>query len=207
MIETVLVLPMPRALLPPVSREDPVAALRAACDDAIVSVLAPSPARVAVLAPPVDVANRARGVTEPLGLRVARHLFDAHPAGRLAKLTEHVALPYAAAALLETAEPTTLVVMADGSASRGEKAPGHLHPEAVPFDDVIAQALRTGDAEVLAALDPVLAAEVWCEGVASFRVLGEVARGREVTAMVTYDDAPHGVAWWVARWDLGDPTS
>ena len=117
-------------------------------------------------------------------------------------MVEHLALPYAAAALLESSRPTTLLVMADGSASRGEKAPGHLHPQAIGFDDVIAQALRRGEAETLAALDPALGEEVWCEGVPAFQVLGEVARGRKISAEVTYADAPYGVAWWVARWDL-----
>ena len=53
MIETVLVLPTPRALLPPTSRADPVADLRAACDDAIGDLLAGSPTAIAVLAAPV----------------------------------------------------------------------------------------------------------------------------------------------------------
>ncbi len=201
MIRTVLVLPTPRALLSPTSREDPVADLRAACDEAIGAVLAVSPAKLAVLAAPVGSANRQRGVSDPLGLRVARHLLSGH-LGAGVGVSEHQALPYAAAALLETAEPTTLLVMADGSARRGEKAPGHLHPQAIGFDEVIAKALRTGDAESLAGLDPELGTEVWSEGVPAFRVLGEVARGREVSAQVSYDDAPFGVAWWVARWDL-----
>ena len=46
------------------------------------------------------------------------------------------------------------------------------------------------------------AQELWCQGAPCFRVLGEVARGRTVQARVTYADAPYGVAWWVARWDL-----
>ena len=114
-----------------------------------------------------------------------------------------MALPYAAATLLELAEPATLLVMADGSASRGEKAPGHLHPDAIAFDDHIESALRSGDAAALAALDPDLGEELWCEGVPGFQVLGEVARERQVSAEVSYADAPYGVAWWIARWDLG----
>ena len=92
--------------------------------------------------------------------------------------------------------------MADGSARRTEKAPGHLHPDAAAFDEQIEVALRTGDAEALCGLDPALGEELWCQGVPSFHVLGEVARGRQVAAEVTYADAPYGVAWWVARWDL-----
>ncbi|MEO5652454.1 MAG: hypothetical protein ABIN79_13090 [Marmoricola sp.] len=203
MIETVLVLPTPRVLLAPYSRNDPVAALRTACHDAVDSVLAASPRRLAVLATAMDPANQERGVTDPLGFRVARHLLGRQGTPRPTRVDEHVALPYAAATLIETPEPTTLLVMADGSASRGEKAPGHLHPQAIRFDDAIALALRTGDAQGLAVLDPVLGEQVWCTGVPAFQVLGEVARGRRISAEVTYDDAPFGVAWWVARWDLG----
>ena len=61
--------------------------------------------------------------------------------------------------------------------------------------------LRSGDAATLAALDPDLGEELWCEGVPGFQVLGEVARERHVSAEVSYADAPYGVAWWVARWD------
>ena len=139
-----------------------------------------------------------RGVTEPLGHRVAAHLLDGVP------FEAQLALPYAAAALLELDEPTTLVVMADGSARRGEKAPGHLHPDAVSFDERIESALRAGDAEALAALDPAVGEELWCEGVPGWRVLGELARDRDVVPYVSYADAPYGVAWWVARWDLTD---
>ena len=116
-----------------------------------------------------------------------------------------LALPYTAAALLEhedCASPTALIVMADGSACRGEKAPGHLHPDAIPFDDAIDRALRDGDVEALATIDPDQAHELWCEGAPGFHVLAEVARGRRVATEVSYADAPYGVAWWVARWDL-----
>ena len=194
MIHTVLVLPTPLALLAPQSIYDPVADLRAACQ-AVVATL-PSDEQIVVLARPVNEANMARGVTEPLGHRVARYLLD----GR--HFEPQLALPYAAAALLELGDPTTLLVMADGSACRGEKAPGHLHPAALPFDDGIEAALRTGDAKALARLDPELGEDLWCEGVPGFRVLGELARDRDVVSEVSYADAPYGVAWWVARWAL-----
>ncbi len=92
--------------------------------------------------------------------------------------------------------------MADGSACRSEKAPGHLHPDAIPFDDAIDRALRNGDVDTLATIDLEQAHELWCEGAACFHVLAEVARGRHIAADVSYADAPYGVAWWVARWDL-----
>lgn len=197
MIGTVLVLPTPRALLPGLSETDPVPELRSACATAVAELLAAGPRRVVVVATAVGDLNRARGVTEPLGHRVARHLLGG------ARFDAQVASP-ATASELDAASggPTALVVMADGSASRGEKAPGHLHPRAIAFDDAVEHGLRTGDPEVLAGLDADLAYEVWCEGVPGFHLLAEVARGREVSAEVSYADAPYGVAWWVARWDL-----
>ena len=194
MIRTVLVLPAPPALLSPRSAEDPVAELRTACAAAVSTLPARRP--VVVLAAPVSEANAARGVTEPLGHRVAAHLLDGVP------FEPQLALPYAAAGLLELDQPTTVIVMADGSARRGEKAPGHLHPDAVAFDERIELALRSGDAEALAALDPEVGEELWCAGVPGLRVLGELARDRNVVAYLSYADAPFGVAWWVARWDL-----
>jgi len=193
-IGTVLVLPSPPALLPPRSVVDPVAELRAACQLAVAAL--PKHQPVIVLAAPVSKANADRGITEPLGHRVARALLGE------VEFEPQLALPYAAAALLELEDPATLLVMADGSARRGEKAPGHLHPDAIAFDDRIDSALRSGDAAALAALDQELGEELWCEGVPGFRVLGEVARDRHVSAEVDYAEAPYGVAWWVARWDL-----
>jgi hypothetical protein len=157
-----------------------------------------------VVSVPTTPENLARGVTEPLGHRVARHLLG----GR--RFTPELALPWTAASLLEqdrgtgphALPATTLLVMADGSARRSEKAPGHLHPASVPYDEAIEQALRSGDAEALATLDLRTAAEVWCDGAPAFRLLGEVARGRSIEAEVSYADAPYGVAWWVARWVL-----
>ena len=175
MIETILVLPTPPALLSPRSAVDPVADLRAACHAALAEVREP----IIVIAAPVSAGNATRGITEPLGHRVARDLLGARP------FVAELALPWAAASLIEQdgrsgAHPsaTTLVVMADGSARREERAPGHLHPGSVGFDADLEKALREGDAESLATLDLDLAEELWCEGGPSFRMLGEVARGR-----------------------------
>jgi len=197
-IESALVLPSPRALLPWLSETDPVPELRAACVAALDKLLANGPDRLVVVAPPVSDLNRARGVLDPVGHRIARHLLGEHA------FEAQVALPYEAASLVEhdDARSTAVIVMADGSACRGEKAPGHLHPDAIPFDEAIERALRTGDVDALAGIDPTQAHELWCEGAAGFHVLSEIARGRQIATDVSYADAPYGVAWWVARWDL-----
>ncbi len=193
MIQTVLVLPCPPALLAPRSCTDPVADLRRACGTAV-SALPAHP--IVVVAAPVSAANAARGVTEPLGHRIAAQVLGD------TRFEPLLALPHTAAALREVAGPTTMVVMADGSARRTEKAPGHLHPDAVAFDERIESALRSGDAETLATLDLEVGKELWCEGVPAFRVLGEVTGDRSLVAYVSWAHAPFGVAWWVARWDL-----
>jgi hypothetical protein len=197
-ITCALVLPTPRALLGQVSLQDPVADLRKSCLTALAEL---PPGRLVVLAPPVSEANAARGVTEPVGHRLARHLLGGVPLHtRLAGRDST-----ASARALVSPEPTNLLVMADGSARRDTTAPGHFHPHARDFDAGIESALRSGDADALAELDPELGGELWCEGVPAFRALGEVSRGRQVRAEVSYADAPFGVAWWVARWDLSAP--
>src|SRR5436190_23660753 len=122
MIGPVMVLPTPRALLPPFSEDDPVADPRVACTSAIASL--PPDDMVVVVAVPTDDANLARGVAEPLGHRIARHLLGPR------RFVPNLALPWAAASLLEQdaaagkhpRRDTTLLVMADGSARRTEKA-------------------------------------------------------------------------------------
>jgi hypothetical protein len=198
MITTVLVLPSPRALLPGLSEVDPVPELRAAITAALGKLFADGPDRIVVVAAPVSELNRSRGVTEPLGHRIARHLLGER------EFDAQIALPYEAASLVEHGDSrsTAVIVMADGSASRGEKAPGHLHPDAIAFDDAIERALRAGDVDVLAAIDPDQAHELWCGGAPGFHVLAEIARGRQIAVDMTYAEAPYGVAWWVVRWDL-----
>lgn len=196
MIETVLVLPGPRALLPRLSAADPVPELRAAIATAVDKLLAEQHERLVVVAAPVNDANAARGITVPLGHRIARHLLGETP------FEAQIALPLTASALIEGERSTAVIVIADGSARRGEKAPGHLHPDAIAFDDAIDRALREGDVDTLAALDTSRAHELWCDGVPGFHVLAELARGRHVTPDVSYAEAPYGVAWWVARWQL-----
>ena len=142
-IRTVLVLPTPLALLAPQSVTDPVAELRAACQTAVATL--PGDERIVVLARPVSEANVARGVTEPLGHRVAE---AAARRTCISSRSSPCRTPPQRSSKLS--DPTTLLVMADGSACRGDKAPGHLHPAALPFDDGIEAALRTGDAKALA---------------------------------------------------------
>ena len=121
-----------------------------------------------------------------------------------------LALPWTAASLLErdgppgehVMRPTTLLVMADGSARRTEKAPGHLHPDALPFDDGIETALRTGDARRSRPSTSTGRPSCGARGPPASASSARWRAAAGSDAQVSYADAPYGVAWWVARWDL-----
>lgn len=88
------------------------------------------------------------------------------------------------------------LVVANGSATRTEKAPGHLDERAAAFDAALGESLRHGRPEV----DPALARELWAsvEGIERLRDAG-VLDGLG-PATVDYDDDPFGVQYWVMRW-------
>jgi hypothetical protein len=92
-----------------------------------------------------------------------------------------------------------LLVMGDGSARRSEHAPRHLHPRAEVFDQAVADALAGADTEILAALDPDLAAELGAAGRAPWQVLAAAVVG-DWRGEVRYAAAPYGVGYVVAVW-------
>ncbi len=98
-----------------------------------------------------------------------------------------------------------LVVLGDGSARRGARAPGPRDDRADGFDEHLVAALRAGDAAQLAGLDAALAEETAGSGRAAFRVLGAavLAQGAAVQARLHYADDPFGVTYVVASWRLG----
>jgi hypothetical protein len=98
------------------------------------------------------------------------------------------------------AEDAALLVVGDGAATHTAKAPGHLDERAGPFDEAVAAALRTGDPDALAALDPDLAAQLWSSGRAPWQVLAGAARGRSWQAELLHSSIPFGVAYHVALW-------
>lgn len=95
-----------------------------------------------------------------------------------------------------------LLVVANGSATRTEKAPGHLDERAAGFDAAIGKALAAGDVAALADIDLDLADELWALPDADLlRTLpGRVPTVTDVR--VDYDDAPYGVQYWVVRWQV-----
>jgi hypothetical protein len=188
----VAVVPPVPALLPGyLGRVDPVAELRTACHQAVAWLTDGDVSHpVAVLADPPDEAARLRGVRVPLGLRVARAVLggmDARPVDVPGPLDRR------------------LLVLANGSACRTEKAPGHLDPRSVAFDDRIETALATGDPTTLAGLDAALGRDLLATGIEPLRRLG--AMGPTVReADLRYAADPYGVRYWVATW-LWAPTS
>ena len=94
----------------------------------------------------------------------------------------------------------SVLVVANGSACRTEKAPGFLDERAAAYDEALRRALLE-DPAALAGLDPGLAGELWADVAALPELAGLVAGAR---AEVRYDDAPYGVQYWVICWDVED---
>ncbi|MFG2166507.1 class III extradiol ring-cleavage dioxygenase family protein [Micromonospora chersina] len=96
-----------------------------------------------------------------------------------------------------------LLVLGDGSACRGVKAPGYDDPRAPAYDEGVASALAGADAEGLLGLDPVLSAELRAAGRAPWQVLAGAARaaGGDWRGDLSYHRAPYGVAYFVANWE------
>jgi hypothetical protein len=102
--------------------------------------------------------------------------------------------------LAESASSVALVIVADGSAARTEKAPGYLHPDATHFDVLIEQALASGRAQALADLDRAQAQAVMAAGWPAWQVAALAMQGREIEASCDVADAPFGVGYFVASW-------
>jgi hypothetical protein len=114
-------------------------------------------------------------LSDPQGTRVARHLLD---------VTER-----------EGAEPSFLVV-ANGSARRGDNAPGQADERAFDFDDALRSWLQGEGTAPDADLGRELLAAMTGFELMAARV------GTWGAPTVDYDDDPFGVQYWVMRWRL-----
>ncbi|HWJ82280.1 MAG TPA: hypothetical protein VNS55_08600 [Nocardioides sp.] len=144
----------------------------ASLEDPVADLRAACREAVAALGPRVRVV-----ASTPSARRVGEHLVSA--AG--AEVAEH--------------DPTGVLVVANGSATRTEKAPGHLDERAEAFDESLRELLAGPDPAGLAAIDTALGAELWAD------VDGLVALADLLTPAqrvdVRYDAAPYGVQYWV----------
>jgi len=109
-----------------------------------------------------------------------------------------------------------LLIMADGSARRGPRAPGYLDERAAAFDAAVEQAVRDGDLDALLDIDPALARELLAAGRPAWQVLAGAGHGQHpagaghgqpsagapreqpATAEILYSGDPFGVAYLVA---------
>ncbi len=94
---------------------------------------------------------------------------------------------------------TGLLVIGDGSARRGPRAPGHFDERAAAFDAAAERAVRAGDTRALLELDPGLARDLMATGRAAWQVLAGALEGcTSVSVEVSYAADPFGVAYLVA---------
>ena len=94
---------------------------------------------------------------------------------------------------------TGLLVIGDGSARRGPRAPGHFDERAAAFDAAAQEAVRAGDPRALLDLDPGLARDLMATGRAAWQVLAGALEGcTSLSVEVPYAGDPFGVAYLVA---------
>jgi hypothetical protein len=144
-----------------------------------------------------------------LSLLVGRSLLDGAscPSEVVLQGVASEAPPEACAALgaaLGAGPRTALLVMGDGSARRGAKAPGYVDDRAHELDQRAADALATGDADALAAIDPAVAAELLVAGRAAWQVLAGALGSKRADARLLHADDPFGVLYLVATWRVLD---
>jgi len=233
MIAAAAVCPHPPLLFRELSGlEDIAGDLRAACLSAIASATSTDPEVVVVvggadvtetwdvrLAPDIakfgTTAARPAGSGLPLSLGVARRLLD-ESRWRGAVELHSIAWDASAAEVTSVAdkiaardERIALLALGDGSARRGDKAPGYVDERAFPFDEATGRALAEGDADALMHMDAALAEELMVGGRAAFAVMatavhqaGVHEKGAKPRTTVLYQDDPWGVMYYVATWQL-----
>ena len=145
----------------------------------------------------------------PLSLVIGAWLLRQHPPGQPVMVNmQGIAADASPADCRDFGEccapdgPWGLLVMGDGSASRGVKSPGYDDRRAEPYDDALAAALAGVDLDVLHGLDPVVSTELGVAGRPAFQALaGAVgAAGGAWRGDLSYYAAPYGVGYFVASW-------
>ncbi len=217
------VCPFPPLLVPAVAAgaAAEVAPLLAACDAAVEHLAGSGAERLVVIGP--DTATRQysapfHGTFAPWGVPVEVHLGGPGRPGRRLPLSlligawlvargrvrQEVVMTSVdrARGPVECRTPTAMLVLGDGSACRGLKAPGYDDPRAEPYDAAVSRALAAVDLDALDALDPELSDQLQVTGRAPWQVLSATVRaaGGGWRGELTYDAAPYGVQYTVATW-------
>ncbi|MEU8391173.1 hypothetical protein [Micromonospora sp. NPDC048843] len=207
--------------------------LRAACDTAVRRLLAADPDIVVLVGTgPVTgpIPTPATGSLQPWGVDLYVPLVPGQPdrgavlplsltVGAWLLARHDIRPPVTAVQVAADAGPAELaaladevgaagdrvasLVLGDGSACRGEKAPGYDDARALPYDKRVATALADADLDALLGLDPVVSTELKAAGRAPWQVLAGAARaaGGGWRGELLHDSAPYGVAYFVASWE------
>lgn len=195
MTDLVLV-PAALALLPAYgSRVDPVPDLRAAAEAAVAWLVERSEELLVITGADRTGDPRSRPAV-PSGLRVARHL-----AASALPATEVVVGSGAEGEVPAPGPRCGVLVVADGSARRSLKAPGHLDERSFALDESVEKALRSGDPARFAGLDLGLAEQLLCAAAPVLAALTPALAGRQAQEVqVDLAADPFGVQYWVCRW-------
>lgn len=112
-----------------------------------------------------------------------------------------VELAEVASGIAARPERVGLLVMGEGSARRGQAAPGYVDDRAPAFDEQIGGALRRGDAAALRDIDVSLADQLMVLGRSALQLLGHAAPEGGAATML-FEKDPFGVMYFVAVWQL-----
>jgi hypothetical protein len=126
------------------------------------------------------------------GPRILQAIGEDEPAASCRRLGAELASSDARAAML---------VMGDGSARRSAAAPGSFDERAAAFDAGIERAVRDGDLDALAAVDPARARELMATGRPAWQVLAAAMPAARPVTEVLYAGAPFGVGYLVALFE------
>lgn len=181
---------------------DPVADLRAAAVSAVRelaggcdSLVALCPAGI-VGAPDDYRWPSGRPGSGPLSVQIAHHLLDlAAVPHEVAEVVARDASNGVSKAQLGRAG---LLVLGDGTARRGQAAPGFIDERSFAFDDLLAAALGSGDGSALAGLDQQLAEELMVTGRQTFADLGRLIPTAD--GDLRWRGDPFGMTYFVATW-------
>jgi hypothetical protein len=176
----VVVPPVPGLLSEHASLTDPFSALRSACREAVEILVSGAPDRVALLADPDD----------PWAGRVADTLLA--EAGHRGGLTAGPG-----------GGTDAVLVMANGTARRGERSPGGADGRAPEFDERVEKALIGCDSVGLQSLDAELGGALLASGTRTLQDLGSLLEQGSWSARLLYSGDPFGVQYWVAAFADG----